>query len=206
MLNDKGFNLWAEGYDVSVGLSDESNTYPFAGYKRVLNRVYQMVLEKDQPAVLDIGFGTGALTAKLYERCCEIWGQDFSQRMLELARQKMPGAHLYLGDFSNGLCEALRKRRYDAIISTYALHHLTDEQKIPFVRGLLELLNAGGQLIVGDVAFETPDELQACRAKSGSGWDDEEYYWVYSEIQKALPGLEFEKLSHCAGILSCRVP
>ena len=36
MLNDKGFDLWADGYDKSVGISDEENTYPFAGYKKVL--------------------------------------------------------------------------------------------------------------------------------------------------------------------------
>lgn len=39
MLNEQGFNLWADGYDRSVGLSDEGNTYPFAGYKRVLNAI-----------------------------------------------------------------------------------------------------------------------------------------------------------------------
>ena len=37
MLNNKGFDLWADGYDKSVGLSDEANTYPFAGYKKVLS-------------------------------------------------------------------------------------------------------------------------------------------------------------------------
>ena len=26
MLNHKGFDLWADGYDKSVGLSDEANT------------------------------------------------------------------------------------------------------------------------------------------------------------------------------------
>lgn len=34
MLDNKGFDLWADGYDVAVGLSDESDTYPFAGYKK----------------------------------------------------------------------------------------------------------------------------------------------------------------------------
>ena len=33
MLDNKGFDLWADGYDKSVGLSEEENTYPFAGYK-----------------------------------------------------------------------------------------------------------------------------------------------------------------------------
>ena len=33
MLDNKGFDLWADGYDKAVGISDEENTYPFAGYK-----------------------------------------------------------------------------------------------------------------------------------------------------------------------------
>lgn len=35
MLDNKGFDLWADGYDKTVGVSDEGNTYPFAGYKDV---------------------------------------------------------------------------------------------------------------------------------------------------------------------------
>ena len=42
MLNDKGFDLWADGYDKSVGISDEGNTYPFAGYKKVLGYIFQV--------------------------------------------------------------------------------------------------------------------------------------------------------------------
>lgn len=88
MLNEQGFNLWADGYDRSVGLSDEGNTYPFAGYKRVLNAIYNAVLANGCQTVLDIGFGTGTLTQKLYEHGCTVYGQDFSQRMIELAKVK----------------------------------------------------------------------------------------------------------------------
>lgn len=45
MLNNKGFDLWADGYDKSVGLSDEANTYPFAGYKKVLAAIFQTVMQ-----------------------------------------------------------------------------------------------------------------------------------------------------------------
>ena len=65
MLDNKGFDLWADGYDRSVAISDESDTYPFAGYKRLLNRIYNIVLQKERPAVLDLGFGTAVLTARL---------------------------------------------------------------------------------------------------------------------------------------------
>lgn len=102
MLNETGFDLWADGYDRSVGLSDKQDTYPFAGYKQILNAIYNRVLSEPGKTVLDIGFGTGTLTARLYEQGCHIYGQDFSPRMLELARQKMPDAQLYQGGFLPG--------------------------------------------------------------------------------------------------------
>lgn len=118
MLNNKGFDLWADGYDKSVGMSDEDGTYPFAGYKQVLNEIYNRVLTDKCNTVLDIGFGTGTLTTKLYEQGCRIWGQDFSERMIALAKEKMPEAELHQGDFSKGLVEELKNNKYDTIIAT----------------------------------------------------------------------------------------
>ena len=109
MLDNKGFDLWADGDDQSVGLSDEDGTYPFAGYKQILNEIYNRVLTGKGKKVLDIGFGTGTLTSKLYEQGCDIWGQDFSERMIELAKQKMPKAKLYQGDFVHGFVDELIK-------------------------------------------------------------------------------------------------
>ena len=154
MLDSKGFDLWADGYDKSVGLSDDDDTYPFAGYKQILNEIYNRVLMNKGNAVLDIGFGTGALTTRLYGQGCRIWGQDFSQRMIELAKDKMPQAKLYQGDFSQGLAEELKQNRYDAIIATYSLHHLTDGQKVNLIKSLLPLLNDGGCIYIGDVALK----------------------------------------------------
>ena len=108
MLDKKGFDLWTDGYDKTVGISDEENTYPFAGYKDVLGNIFQIIMEKQNATVLDIGFGTGTLTTKLYEHGCDIYGQDFSSRMIALAFEKMPGSHLYQGDFTEGLVEPLR--------------------------------------------------------------------------------------------------
>ena len=43
MLNNIEFDLWADGYDKTVGISDEENTYPFAGYKKVLGFIFQAI-------------------------------------------------------------------------------------------------------------------------------------------------------------------
>ena len=202
MLNQTEFDLWAEGYDKSVGLSDAENTYPFAGYRAVLGTIFQTIMKKPKAVVLDVGFGTGTLTAKLYENSCTIYGQDFSARMIELASEKMPNAQLYQGDFAQGLVEPLLQQRYDFIVATYSLHHLTDEQKVSFLRKLRDHLNPGGQLLIGDVAFETRSQLEQCRKDSGDAWDDDEIYFVADELKKEFPALAFTQLSHCAGVLS----
>ena len=168
MLNNKAFDLWADGYDKTVGISDEKNTYPFAGYKKVLGFIFQTIMKTENAIVLDIGFGTGTLTTKLYEQGCSIYGQDF---------------------------------RYDYIVATYSLHHLTDDQKKDFFLELRNHLKKNGKIIIGDVAFETRKDLEQCKLKAGDTWDNDEIYFVVEELRKDFPGLLFTKMSSCAGVL-----
>ena len=200
MLDNKGFDLWADGYDKAVGISDEENTYPFAGYKEILGRIYQIIMEKPGATVLDVGFGTGTLTTKLYEKGYTIYGQDFSSRMIELASKKMPNAQLFQGDMVNGLVVPLLLQKYDFIVATYSLHHLTDEQKDVFTRIMLEQLNEDGCILIGDVAFETRRELEKSRQETGEEWDQDDIYFVAEEMKRTFPELEFEKVSYCSGI------
>ena len=202
MLNETGFDRWADEYEQSVRGSEAADSYPFAGYSRVLRAVCANLPKVDRPVVLDLGFGTGALTTQLYERGCEVWGQDFSPRMLELARARMPEAHLFCGDFARSLCPELLDQRYDAVVSTYALHHLADGEKILLLRTLQGLLKPDGKILIGDVAFVDQAALDRCRTASGEEWDEEEHYFVYEDLRSALPGLTFVQLSPCAGLLT----
>lgn len=202
MLDKDGFDLWADGYDKAVGLSDEDNSYPFAGYREVLNRIYKIISAGGKSSVLDIGFGTGTLTQKLYEQGCEIWGQDFSKRMIELATAKMPDAHLYEGDFSQGLAEPLLRNSYDFIVATYSLHHLKDERKVTLLKSLTTLLKENGVILIGDVAFRSRADLERCQREAGEEWDEDEIYFVFDELKEALSKLEFVPVSFCAALLS----
>lgn len=205
MLSNKEFDLWADDYDRSVGVSDEDGTYPFAGYKAVLDTIYKRILSSSGKTVFDIGFGTGVLSSKLYEHGCVVYGQDFSAKMLALAQEKMPNARLFQGDFSKGLTEPLTLQKYDAIIATYSLHHLTDLQKVDFINRLLPLLNDGGCIYIGDVAFATRTDLEKCKTDAGNDWDDDEIYFVFDELKIAFPQMRFEKMSKCAGLLTLRL-
>ena len=206
MFDQEGFDRWAEEYDEDVLRTDEAGAYPFAGYRRILREITERILESGAGEVLDLGFGTGALLKTLYERGVRVFGQDFSEKMLACAREKMPDAGLYSGDLREGLKEELRMRRYDAIISTYALHHIPDEEKPAFLLGLLPLLKRGGTLYIGDVAFETREDLESCREENGGEWDDEEDYFIEEETRAYLPALRYEFFSSCGALMTLRNP
>ncbi len=203
MLDNKGFDLWADGYDKSVQLSEENDEYPFVGYKDILNTIYNIVHKKEKVRILDIGFGTGILTKKLYDDGYEIYGIDFSQKMIEIAKEKMPLANLIKYDFSKGLPEEIKDNSFDYIISTYAMHHLEDEEKNEFIEKLENYLNKGGKIIIGDIAFKTRELLEKCKADYNEYWDDEEIYFVFEELKESLfnKNISFTEISHCSGVI-----
>lgn len=204
MLSKQGFNLWANDYDQTVQLSEESDAYPFAGYKEILNTIYNEVMQADQANVLDIGFGTGVLTSKLYEAGHSIKGIDFSNEMIRISQLKMPYAQLIEWDLTNGLPEHLKEETYDYIVSTYTLHHLTDDEKVQLIKELFPLLSDNGKILIGDVAFKNRENLEACRKENLHHWDEDEYYFAFDELKQMLVGectLEFHEFSHCGGVI-----
>lgn len=204
MLSKQGFDLWANDYDRTVQLSEENNEYPFAGYKEILNRIFNEAMQKEESAILDIGFGTGILTAKLYDHGHLIDGIDFSEEMIVIAQEKMPKARLIQGDITNGLPEPIAGSSYDTIISTYALHHLTDGEKTAFIETLLAHLKPDGKIFIGDIAFRTRADLAQCRLDNIRHWDEDEFYFAYDEFEKSVKGIcksEFHPVSHCGGVI-----
>lgn len=204
MLSSKGFDLWADKYDESVDLSDDEGSYPFAGYKKILNEIYNSILNKSYKNILDIGFGTGTLISKLYDHDCKIYGQDFSKKMIEISQAKMPNAKLFYGDISNGLVNPLKKYKYDAIVATYSLHHISDKKKIIFLKNLLKKLNNGGCIYIGDIAFETRDLHNKCMNEFIDIWDKDEIYFVVNELSSFFLNLHFKKISECSGLITIK--
>ncbi|MDQ0427272.1 putative AdoMet-dependent methyltransferase [Planomicrobium stackebrandtii] len=204
MLDNRGFDLWADEYDRTVQVSEDNNLYPFAGYKDILNMIFNEVMEKEQSRVLDIGFGTGVLTNKLYENGNHIDGLDFSPNMIAIAQEKMPKAILMEWDISKGLPDHVKEKEYDFVVSTYTLHHLTDEDKVELIKNLLSVLSKQGKIVIGDIAFQTREGLELCKKASSPYWDPDEFYFVFEEFQVSLAescSCEFYPVSHCGGVI-----
>lgn len=207
MLNNHGFDLWSDSYDDSVKNAEDNNQYPFAGYSALMNAIYGTIMNQTPAKVLDIGFGTAMLTSKLYNGGNAITGMDFSSEMLKIALSKMPNANLLQWDFTFGVPPSLSNQTFDFIVSTYALHHLSDDAKIAFIIELLDILEPDGTILVGDVCFRSRHDLNSCRESCGNDWDDDEIYFVFSELQDRLGGLcslIFHEFSFCSGIIEIR--
>lgn len=201
MLSSIGFDSWAGGYDDSISRLSEG--YPFEGYYEVLSFVNRCVDLSIGTRVLDIGVGTGLLTKELYRHGAEIYGIDFSPKMLELARSIMSNGKFFCHDFRNGLPVELKDIKFHYIISSYAIHHLDNDKKIDFITELKEKTEENGKIIIADIAFGTKDEMKQCREIS-KGWDDDEIYMTAEEMTKKLRNKmldsTYTQISSCAGV------
>ncbi len=201
MLDKQGFNAWAQAYDKQVRESDQHKTYPFDGYSNVLYTLYKHATKTNPKTLLDIGIGTGVLTKRFYDEGLTIYGMDFSDAMIEKAKRRMFNAKLYLHDMKDGLPNELKNKTYDIIVSSYAFHHLSDDEKIDLINTLLPTLSEHGKLLIGDIGFETEDDLIRVKNTHKDLWDDTEHYLVYETIKDKLPPSTYTQISTCAGIL-----
>lgn len=205
MLNSKGFDKWAGEYDDSISRFSEG--YPFEGYYDVLSYIHTRIDEIKNKHILDLGVGTGLLSHELYKKGAFIYGLDFSEKMIKLAKGKMPKANFYKFDLKNGLPGELSNIEFNYIISSYALHHLNDQEKILLINRLIKQLKDGGKIIIGDIAFMTLEDKEKCRKDAKDKWDEDEIYIVANELQTQLSMFrtKYTQISICAGVLEILV-
>jgi putative AdoMet-dependent methyltransferase len=193
------FDEWAARYDESVS----SDVFPFEGYHEVLNTIVALASGNGPLAVLDLGAGTGNLSRVFDLMGWQVCGIDFSEKMLELARRKVPAAKFVRADIREMLPDQIQ-RRYDRIVSAYTFHHFPSEEKVSLVKKYITgQLAPHGVMLVGDIAFESRRDEDAVRQSLGEEWD-QEYYWLADEALDAFSraGItaSFIKISSCAGV------
>ena len=77
--------------------------------------------------VLDLGCGPGHVARALQETGAEVSGIDFSQRMVELARELHPETRFQQAD-AEQIPES--DNRLDAVVSNFVVHHLANPVRV----------------------------------------------------------------------------
>lgn len=149
------FNSWAKSYDDDVK-KDNGQLKIYKNYELILQSVYDLVEELDRknPKILEIGVGTGNLASKFLNSNYEIIGIDQSREMLSVAKEKYPSLKVRLGEFLKILYD---NKSFDVIISTYAFHHLNEDEKCIAIEEMIRVLKDDGVIIIGDLMFESKD-------------------------------------------------
>jgi putative AdoMet-dependent methyltransferase len=185
----------APGYDEDV--ADERNPIR-EGYSALLRWVVDQASAGGSSSVLELGTGTGNL-AILLEDFDRMVCVDISANMLGIARAKLadrPNVEYVQADLLQ--CFEALEERFDVVISAYAIHHLTEEERHVLFRSVERSLEPGGRAVFGDLLFaddeERRDYLAALRSKGESDLADEiedEFFWNVEETIGELVGLGF---------------
>ena len=107
--------------------------------------------KKDNPKVLDLGAGTGILSQFLLEKYpnAEIVLIDLAGEMLKEAEKRFEG-----NDNISFICDNYLTHefdtKFDIVISSLSIHHLTGEKKKFLIEKYADLLNDGGNFVNAD--------------------------------------------------------
>jgi len=159
-----------EAFDAIASRYDEKRRWiipDFAGFYAAAVRA--AASPKGDPAILDIGAGTGLLTGMLLEvypgGCVTL--VDVSGQMLRVARNRFQGKgnmRFVTADYRSGDLGG----PFDIICSALSIHHLEREEKRDLYRRIFDALGTGGIFVNAD---EVAGEMEADHRENLAAWD-----------------------------------
>ncbi len=131
----EGYNIWSESYEENPLLKVNG---------RILKRIIPRKLKGKR--ILDIGCGTGIWAEYFYRKGAEVYGIDISEKMLEMARKRVPKGKFYLGDVTK---IPFQNEFFDIVFCSLVLSHVKDLKKA--IREIHRVLEKNGILIISDM-------------------------------------------------------
>jgi putative AdoMet-dependent methyltransferase len=154
------FNEWSDSYDQTVDGQDIEYKKVFENYNEILKAVADNVVGN----VIEFGVGTGNLTNVLMEQGNRVKGIEPSPKMREKALDKLKNVEILDGDFIHFPLEP--NEHIDAFVSSYAFHHLTDDEKEKAISIYADLLSTNGKIVFADTIFRDKEAKNAMIEKA----------------------------------------
>lgn len=116
--------------------------FPSGGSRRLRQSLVDALDIRSGHRVLELGCGTGQVTARLLAAGAEVVAVDALSTMLAAARRRAPGASFREGD-------ALHidvGGGYDRVVLSFVLHNFAEEERIRLLRRAVAALAPGGRV------------------------------------------------------------
>jgi SAM-dependent methyltransferase len=156
--------------------------------------VYEAALERialqSGARVLDVGCGTGVFLRMCADRGAAVTGLDAAESLLDLARARVPEAHLHLGDMQ---ALPFADDTFD-VVTGFTSFFFADEM-VTALREAARVARPGAPVVIQ--VFGRPErcDLEAMKAVVMTFRDGERTYWRPGLVESMLPdaGLVLEE-------------
>ena len=148
----------ASRFDDVAGEYDDSQN-DTEEYRACVSLVVEHADPGPEDTVADLGTGTGAIALALADDAGEVLGRDISEGMMEQAREKAEAEGIENVAFGEGRFREPNVENADVVVSNFAMHHLSDDEKVEAIEAIAEL--GPRKFVLGDVMFfgePNPDE------------------------------------------------
>jgi tRNA (cmo5U34)-methyltransferase len=114
--------------------------------------------EKENPTILDIGAGTGLFTSFVLKKYpnAKVTLIDLSEKMVEVSKRRYENNQnitYIIDDYTSHNFQS----KFDIVISSLSIHHLTSEEKRSLFKKIYGILNSDGVFVNADqVLGQTP--------------------------------------------------
>jgi ubiquinone/menaquinone biosynthesis C-methylase UbiE len=148
------------GSQSEVDVYDSSHS-DFRDIKAESNRVLDLLAIKEGDTIIDFGSGTGTFAIEAARRGARVHAVDISQAMLTLAKAKADQERVSGIEFHHAgfLTYEHPEDSVDAVVTTFAFHHLPDFWKGIALSRIHRMLKPSGHFYLHDVIIEAGDSL-----------------------------------------------
>jgi putative AdoMet-dependent methyltransferase len=127
------------------------NDNEYKGYEEVLDLTLQWVKPRVGEKGLDLGTGTGNLARRFLQKGIHMDGVDQSKEMMKQCQSKHPQMDMKLG---NLLAIPYMDNQFDFVVTSFAFHHITNEQQVLALDEMRRVLKSHGRICIADLMFE----------------------------------------------------
>ena len=127
-------------YNLIAGQFSETRKFNWLDFEEFLNYI------KENDQVLDVGCGNGRFFELLAKKNIHYQGLDFSERLIEIARQKYPGQKFQVDSILN---LPYADQTFDVVVCAATLHHIPSKDfRLKAMQEMSRILKPDGYLLM----------------------------------------------------------